>query len=305
MCRCASGRSRQDSAESVGFGSVVERPHRVDTVQRGEKRCHDDANCRASRANQAATLRAPKPYQSGMACSRRARARAFSVVAVRLLPALGARSPTVARILFVLPVVLFSAATAAAQVAAPVKPVWPDEGPMTWAPRPTTRDITATDLRTRLYGFSDDSMSGRRVESRATTRHRLSRASRALRTGRPATGTYFRNAIRSVISTARMVPLITMPARRDDQDGLDSDHPQHDERIERQGEHRQRADGVRRPMGRYRRRARSRCVQGKGRCVRRDGGQCGVDRPRWWWHRCRYATRPACRRRPRRASPSL
>jgi len=68
----------------------------------------------------------------------------------------------VARILLILPVVLFSTVTASAQVAA-VKPVWPDEGPMTWAPRPTTRDITATDLRTRLYGFSDDSMSGRRI----------------------------------------------------------------------------------------------------------------------------------------------
>ena len=46
---------------------------------------------------------------------------------------------------------------------AAVKAVWPDEGPLTWAPRPTTRDITANDLRTRLYGFSDDSMSGRRI----------------------------------------------------------------------------------------------------------------------------------------------
>lgn len=43
------------------------------------------------------------------------------------------------------------------------KTVWPDEGPRTWAPRPTTSDITANDLRTRLYGFSDDSMSGRRI----------------------------------------------------------------------------------------------------------------------------------------------
>ena len=34
---------------------------------------------------------------------------------------------------------------------------------MTWAPRPTTRDITVTDLRTRLYGFADDSMQGRRI----------------------------------------------------------------------------------------------------------------------------------------------
>ena len=43
------------------------------------------------------------------------------------------------------------------------KTVWPDEGPRTWAPRPTVSDITANDLRTRLYGFSDDSMSGRRI----------------------------------------------------------------------------------------------------------------------------------------------
>ena len=43
------------------------------------------------------------------------------------------------------------------------KPVWPDEGPRTWAPRPTVADITANDLRTRLYQFADDSMSGRRI----------------------------------------------------------------------------------------------------------------------------------------------
>ena len=41
-------------------------------------------------------------------------------------------------------------------------PVWPDEGPRTWAPRPTVTDITANDLRTRLYQFADDSMRGRR-----------------------------------------------------------------------------------------------------------------------------------------------
>ena len=46
---------------------------------------------------------------------------------------------------------------------ADVKPVWPDEGPMTWAPRPTSSEISANDLRTRLYGFADDSMSGRRI----------------------------------------------------------------------------------------------------------------------------------------------
>ncbi len=41
--------------------------------------------------------------------------------------------------------------------------VWPDEGPLTWAPRPTVADITANDLRTRLYQFADDSMLGRRI----------------------------------------------------------------------------------------------------------------------------------------------
>lgn len=41
------------------------------------------------------------------------------------------------------------------------QPVWPDEGPRTWAPRPTEAAITADDLRTRLYQFADDSMMGR------------------------------------------------------------------------------------------------------------------------------------------------
>ena len=43
------------------------------------------------------------------------------------------------------------------------RPVWPDEGPRTWAPRPTKPEITANDLRTRLYQFADDSMMGRRI----------------------------------------------------------------------------------------------------------------------------------------------
>jgi hypothetical protein len=43
------------------------------------------------------------------------------------------------------------------------KTVWPDEGPRTWAPRPTVPAITANDLRTRLYQISDDSMMGRRI----------------------------------------------------------------------------------------------------------------------------------------------
>ena len=46
---------------------------------------------------------------------------------------------------------------------ASTKPVWPDEGPLKWAPRPTVAEITANDLRTRLYQFADDSMMGRRI----------------------------------------------------------------------------------------------------------------------------------------------
>src|SRR5215475_12634317 len=41
--------------------------------------------------------------------------------------------------------------------------VWPDEGALTWAPRPTEAAITANDLRTRLYQIADDSMQGRRI----------------------------------------------------------------------------------------------------------------------------------------------
>src|SRR5689334_12716754 len=44
-----------------------------------------------------------------------------------------------------------------------VRPVWPEEGPRKWAPRPTKTDITADDMRTRLYQFADDSMLGRRI----------------------------------------------------------------------------------------------------------------------------------------------
>ncbi|MBL0940448.1 MAG: M28 family peptidase [Gemmatimonadaceae bacterium] len=39
--------------------------------------------------------------------------------------------------------------------------VWSDEGPRTWAPRPTVAGITANDLRTRLYQLAADSMRGR------------------------------------------------------------------------------------------------------------------------------------------------
>jgi len=43
------------------------------------------------------------------------------------------------------------------------RPVWPEEGPLKWAARPTTTEIMADDLRSRLYPFADDSMLGRRI----------------------------------------------------------------------------------------------------------------------------------------------
>ena len=53
------------------------------------------------------------------------------------------------------------AALLLAPAALPAQAFWPDEGPRTWAPRPTEAAITANDLRTRLYQFADDSMMGR------------------------------------------------------------------------------------------------------------------------------------------------
>jgi Peptidase family M28 len=76
----------------------------------------------------------------------------------------------VPRLRLALTLALCAAGSAAAQTdsathksAKPAKVVWPDEGPRTWAPRPTVSAITANDLRTRLYQISDDSMLGRRV----------------------------------------------------------------------------------------------------------------------------------------------
>ena len=57
--------------------------------------------------------------------------------------------------------VLVLAATLSPRASLTAQTVWPDEGPRTWAPRPTEGAITADDLRTRLYQFADDSMMGR------------------------------------------------------------------------------------------------------------------------------------------------
>ena len=82
----------------------------------------------------------------------------------------------------------------ATKVARPERPVWPDEGPRTWAPRPTVSAITANDLRTRLYQFADDSMQGRRIGEKGNFKGTEYMAREFKRVGlKPAgdSGTYF------------------------------------------------------------------------------------------------------------------
>ncbi len=76
------------------------------------------------------------------------------------------------------------------------KVVWPDEGPLKWAPRPTEAAITANDLRTRLYQIADDSMQGRRIGEPGNYKTTAYIASEFKRLGlKPAGdgGTYFQN----------------------------------------------------------------------------------------------------------------
>ena len=72
--------------------------------------------------------------------------------------------------------------------------VWPDEGPATWAPRPTAPDITADDLRTHVYQLAADSMRGRATATRENWMTAEYVAAEFRRLGlRPAgeNGTYF------------------------------------------------------------------------------------------------------------------
>lgn len=90
---------------------------------------------------------------------------------------------------------LLVASAAAAQSKTPA-PVWPDEGPYKWAPRPTEPAITANDLRTRLYQFADDSMEGRRIGERGNYKGTAYIAREFQRLGlKPAgdDGTFFQN----------------------------------------------------------------------------------------------------------------
>lgn len=89
---------------------------------------------------------------------------------------------------------VLAAGSVAAQAKSASKVVWPDEGPATWAPRPTVPAITANDLRTRLYGIADDSMQGRRIGERGNYRTTEYIAREFQRMGlKPAgdNGTYF------------------------------------------------------------------------------------------------------------------
>ena len=84
----------------------------------------------------------------------------------------------------------------AAKPAAIVKTVWPDEGVFKWAPRPTVPEITANDLRTRLYQFADDSMMGRNTGELGGYKGTAYIASEFKRLGlKPAgdNGSYFQN----------------------------------------------------------------------------------------------------------------
>ena len=103
----------------------------------------------------------------------------------------------------VLPMVLFVAACGGAAVTAgpsmnlPARipgAVWPDEGPRTWTERSTVPEITANDLRTRLYQIADDSMRGRPIGSEGNYKATAYIAREFQRLGlKPAgdNGTYF------------------------------------------------------------------------------------------------------------------
>ena len=104
--------------------------------------------------------------------------------------------PEMTRKIVTIALIAIAAHTAAAQSkpAPAVKPVWPGEGPMKWAPRPTVPAITANDLRTRLYGIADDSMEGRQIGTRGNFKTTTYIASEFKRLGlKPAgdNGTYF------------------------------------------------------------------------------------------------------------------
>ncbi len=106
-----------------------------------------------------------------------------------------------------LPLVLAGAALASAPLAAQTAP---GEGPRKHAPRPTRAAITAEDLKTRVYGFTDDSMRGRAAGTRDNVRGAELIARELRRLGlRPAgeKGTFFQDVplIRRTLSPSAHV----------------------------------------------------------------------------------------------------
>jgi hypothetical protein len=92
--------------------------------------------------------------------------------------------------LLAVPALALSAASLAAQTAAPPR----GELPLKHTPRPTTAAISAADLMTRLYVFADDSMMGRRGGTEGNVKGTSYIAAEARRMGlEPAgdAGTYF------------------------------------------------------------------------------------------------------------------
>lgn len=106
---------------------------------------------------------------------------------------------------------------------APVKPVWPDEGPFVWTGKTTSADITANDLRTRLYPFAHDSMEGRRIGELGNYKGTAYIAAEFKRLGlKPAgdDGTYFQDLpfgplAYDVASTRLMVGGAPLAAKKD------------------------------------------------------------------------------------------
>ena len=141
-----------------------------------------------------------------------------------------------------LPFLLFLGACGAATLTAPAgaqQTVWPDEGPRTWAPRPTVAAITANDLRTRLYQFADDSMMGRRIGEPGNYKGTEYIAREFKRLGlKPAgdNGTYFQDLpLRAEGFDSASSRLIVAGARRSYRTDWVPDRADGDERHRRQG----------------------------------------------------------------------
>ncbi len=97
------------------------------------------------------------------------------------------------------------------------RPVWPDEGPAVWTERRTGSDITANDLRTRLYQLADDSMMGRRVGTEGNRKGTEYIAAEFRRLGlKPAGegGTYFQDLPYGAFAYERAATQLVVAGRK-------------------------------------------------------------------------------------------